>query len=293
MVQKRTVGVFIFDTLNVVMLFLLMLVTLYPFVYVLLASVSTPSMLSMHTGLLFRPAGFSLDAYRAVLENPSIYTGYRNTLFYVTVGTAFNLVMTSMGAYVLARKGFFWRRTLSTLIIITMFFSGGLIPTYLLVRGLRLINTPWAVILPGLVSTWNLIIMRTNFSSIPDSLIESATIDGANEFTVLFRIVLPLSLPIIAVMVLYYGVAHWNAWFNAMIYLRSRDLYPLQLILREILLENDTNSMMFEVGHTDRESVSETIKYATIMVATLPILCVYPFLQKYFVKGIMIGAVKG
>lgn len=293
MIKKKSLGSVSFDLFNVLCLTFLMIITLYPFLYVVMASLSSPTALTTHTGLLFKPAGFSTEAYRAVLENPQIYIGYRNTIFYVTVGTTFNIIMTSMGAYVLVRKGFFWRKFLSTTIIITMFFGGGLIPTYLLVRSLGLVNTPWALILPGVISTWNLIIMRTNFSSIPDSLIESATIDGANEFTVLFKIVLPLSLPIIAVMILYYGVSHWNSWFNAMIYLRARSLYPLQLILREILLANDTNSMMIDVGHSDRESVSETIKYATIMVATLPILCAYPFMQKYFVKGIMIGAVKG
>ncbi|MCK9479503.1 MAG: carbohydrate ABC transporter permease [Firmicutes bacterium] len=293
MVVKRSISNIIFDISNYLFLTLLMVITLYPFWHVIMASFSNHVELTAHTGLLLRPAGFSLDAYKAVLDNRMIYSGYRNTLFYVVIGTALNLIMTSMGAYVLVRKGFFWRRFIFTLILITMFFSGGLIPTYLLVQSLGLVDSIWALILPGLISTWNLIIMRTNFASVPDSVIESSTIDGANEFVTLFRIMLPLSLPVIAVMTLYYGVHHWNAWFGAMIYLRSRSLYPLQLILREILLANDTNSMMVGVGHTDRESVSETIKYATIMAATLPILCAYPFVQKYFVKGVMIGAVKG
>lgn len=293
MVIKRKIGDNLFDILNIAFLTFLVLVTLYPFLYVVMASVSNSNSFAAHTGLLLKPAGFSLEAYKAVLKNSMIYIGYRNTIFYVVVGTVLNIIMTSMGAYVLTRKEFYLRKFLAKAIIITMFFDGGLIPTYLLIKSLHLVNTPWVLIVSGLISTWNLIVMRTNFDAIPESLIESATIDGANEFTILFRIILPLSLPIIAVMILYYGVAHWNEWFNAMIYLRTRDLYPLQLVLREILLVNDTNSMMMDVGQNDRQSISETIKYATIMAATLPILCVYPFMQKYFVKGVMIGAVKG
>jgi putative aldouronate transport system permease protein len=178
------------------------------------------------------------------------------------------------------------------MIVVTMFFQGGLIPTYLLVSNLGLVDTPWAMIIPGAINTWNLIIMRTSFQAVPASLEESAKIDGANEWTIMWRIILPLSIPVMAVMVLFYAVGHWNAWFNAMIYLRDRNLYPLQLILREILITNSTDSMMTNASGVDKMPISETIKYATIMVATIPILVLYPFLQKYFVKGVMIGALK-
>lgn len=186
-----------------------------------------------------------------------------------------------------------WKNPIMFLIVFTMFFNGGLIPTYLLVNNLGLLDSRWALIIPSAMSAYNLIIMRTSFQGIPVSLEESAKLDGANDFTVLFRIVLPLSMPVVAVMILFYGVGHWNSWFNALIYLRTRDLYPLQLILREILITNSTDSMMTGVGGADKMPIGETIKYATIIVATIPILLLYPFLQKYFVKGVMIGAIKG
>ena len=173
-----------------------------------------------------------------------------------------------------------------------MFFSGGLIPFYLIVKGLHINNTLWALILPVAVNTFNLIIMRTQFASIPESMEESAVIDGAGHFTILFRIIVPLSLPTVAVIVLYYAVSHWNAWFNAMIFIQKRELYPLQLILREILIQNDTNTMIQNINTEEQQMVSETVKYAVIIVATLPILVLYPFLQKYFTKGVMVGAIK-
>jgi len=201
--------------------------------------------------------------------------------------------MTSLGAYALSRQNFLWKNPIMFGIVFTMFFSGGLIPTFLLVNKIGLLDSRWALIIPAAMSTYNLIIMRTSFQGIPASLEESAKLDGANDFTVLFRIVMPLSMPVIAVMILFYGVAHWNSWFSALIYIRSRDLFPLQLILREILITNNTDSMMTGVGGGDRMPIGETIKYATIIVSTIPVLCLYPFLQKYFVKGVMIGAIKG
>lgn len=201
----------------------------------------------------------------------------------------------TVAAYALSRKNIFWSAYIMIFIIITMYFSGGLIPTYLLVsQTLHLGNTYAALILPTAINTYNLIIMRTSFSSIPTSIEESAKLDGAGHWTILFRIVFPLSMPIIAVMILYYAVGHWNSWFPASIYIRERSKFPLQLILREILINNDTASMtMGESGASDQLSISESVKYAVIVFATVPILCVYPFLQKYFVKGVMVGAVKG
>ena len=288
---KRSTGEEVFNIFNVMFMILLMCITLYPLWHVVMASISDGGAMMSHRGALFKPLGFSVAAYKIVLRNPMISRGYINTIFIVVVGVIINLVMTSLGAYFLSRKDVMFKRAIMFGIVFTMYFSGGLIPFYFTVRGLGLDNKIWALIVPGMISTFNMIIMRTAFMAIPDSLEESAKLDGASHLTILTRIILPLSGPTIAVMILYYGVGHWNAWFNAMIFLRNRDLFPLQLILREILIQN-TNADVLQ-GLIDQESVSETIKYAVIVVATAPILCIYPFLQKYFVKGIMIGALKG
>lgn len=292
MLMKRTIGEHVFDFVNVAFMLFLSFITLYPFLYVLFASLSDPAQIAQSRGMLFYPIGFNLEAYKLVFLNPMISLGYLNTLFYVVVGTALNILMTSFGAYALSRKNVMWKNPVMFMIVFTMFFNGGLIPSYILVGKLGMLDTRWALILPVAVSAFNLIIMRTAFQGVPASLEESARIDGANDFTILFRVIYPLSLPVIAVMILFYGVGHWNAWFNAMIYLRTRELFPLQLILREILIINSTDSMLTGVGGMDKMPISETIKYATIIVATLPILFLYPFLQKYFVKGVMIGAIK-
>jgi putative aldouronate transport system permease protein len=267
--------------------------TIYPFLYVLFASLSDATYVVQQRGLFWYPKGFNIEAYKLVFDNPAIISGYLNTFFYVIVGTSLNILMTSLGAYALSRESVLLKNPIMFMIVFTMFFNGGLIPTYLLVNELGMLDSRWALIIPSAMSAYNLIIMRTAFQGIPVSLEESAKLDGANDFTVLFRIVLPLSMPVVAVMILFYGVGHWNGWFNALIYLRTRDLYPLQLILREILITNSTDSMMTGVSGGERAQIGETIKYATIIVATVPILLLYPFLQKYFVKGVMIGAIKG
>lgn len=287
---KETLGEKIFNIINIIIMLLLVVVTLYPFWYVLVASFSDGERLMQHTGFLFKPLGFDLAAYKITFQNQMLIKGYMNTIFILVVGTFFNIVMTSLGAYFLSRKNVMWKKPIMFGIVFTMYFSGGLVPFFLTVKQLHLDNTLWTLIIPNLISTYNLIIMRTSFMAIPDSLEESAKLDGASHFTILTRIIVPLAAPTIAVMVLYYGVGYWNSWFNASIFLRDRELFPLQLILREILLQN-TNA---DVNNTliDEESVSQTIKYALIVVSTVPILCVYPFLQKYFVKGVMIGALK-
>ena len=290
---KDTLGQKIFNCFNTICMLLLILVTFYPILYVAFASVSSPNAFMGHQGVLLKPAGFSMESYKAVVRNPMIFTGYMNTLFVVIVGLALNILLTSLAAYFLSRKNIMLKNGIMFIIVFTMFFNGGLIPFYFAVRDIRIDNTLWALILPVAINTFNLIIMRTSMMSIPDSLEESAKLDGAGHFTILFRIVLPLSLPTLAVMILYYGVGHWNAWFNAMIFIRKRELFPLQLVLREILIANDTNSMSLGANTGDQEKISETIKYAVIMVATVPILALYPFLQKYFVKGALIGALKG
>lgn len=296
MIYKKTLGDRAFDAINAALLILLSLICLYPILYVFFASFSEPHRLSIHRGMILKPLGFTLEGYKLVLKNPNIVTGYINTLIYVIVGTAVNIVLTSLGAYVLSRKGMFWGRYLMLMVTFTMFFGGGLIPNYLLMLKLNLVNNRLAMIIPGAISTWNLIVMRTSFLAIPDSLEESAKIDGANDFTVLFRIILPLSKAIIAVMVLFYSVGHWNAWFNAMLYLRKRELFPLQLIIREVLISNEVKDLAGVAGDAngaDRDQYKHLVQYCTIVVATLPILCAYPFMQKYFVKGVMIGSVKG
>lgn len=290
---KRTFGERVFDVANIALMIALSVVTIYPFLFVLFASLSDPAWVVQMRGLIWFPHGVNLEAYRLVFENPSILTGYANTIFYVVVGTALNILMTSLGAYALSRQNVMWKNPIMFMIVFTMFFSGGLIPSFLLVNNLGLLDSRWALIFPSAMSAYNLIIMRTSFQAIPVSLEESAKLDGANDFTILFRIVLPLSMPVVAVMILFYGVGHWNSWFPALIYLRTRELYPLQLILREILITNSTDSMMTAIGGGDKMPIGETIKYATIIVATIPILLLYPFLQKYFVKGVMIGAIKG
>ncbi|WP_211745606.1 carbohydrate ABC transporter permease [Paenibacillus sp. Marseille-Q4541] len=283
----------IFDIVNYTILILLVIATLYPLLYVLFASFSDAAKLLANKGILWRPLGFSLDAYKSVLANPGIALGFRNTLFIVVVGVIVNLFMTSLGAYVLSRKNVMWNKVFMFLIIFTMFFSGGLIPLYLVVKGVGLLDSLWSTIIPFSISTFNLIIMRTAFMGIPDSLEESAKIDGANHFTILFRIIIPLSMPVIAVMILYYAVDKWNGWFYASVFIKTRELFPLQLVLREILISNSTESMSTGASAGDRFQIGETIKYATIMVATVPILCVYPFVQRFFVKGVMVGSLKG
>ncbi|WP_391563883.1 carbohydrate ABC transporter permease [Paenibacillus cremeus] len=291
--MKQTIAEKVFGVFNIAFLLFLTLITLYPFLYVAMASLSNPSELASHSGILLWPMGFNMDGYVSVFKNPNIITGYTNTIIYVVVGTAINVIITALGAYVLSRKGVMLRDSIMMMIVFTMFFSGGLIPNYLLVKSLGMFDTMWALILPGAISTYNLIIMRTAFAAIPESLEESARIDGAGDLTILFKIVIPLSQAVIAVMILFYAVAHWNSWFSAMIYLRNRDAYPLQLFLREILINSSTDSMITGSSGSDKEAISEIIKYCTIIVATLPIIVVYPFLQKYFTKGVMIGAVKG
>lgn len=294
MKYQKTLGGRAFDVFNILFMILMVFICVYPFYYVIMCSMSDSNLLVGDRGLMLLPKGFSTAAYEAVLKNPNIYTGYKSTLFVLICGTVLNILFTSLGAFLVTRTKFFLAKPMMLMMIFTMYFGGGMIPTYLLIsRTLALRDSLWALILPSAISTYNLIIMKTQFMSIPASLEESAKLDGANDILVLFRIILPLSLPTIAVMVLFYGVAHWNAWFGALLYIDTREKYPLQLVLREILLLNSMDDMMVGERGSSRAAVSESIKYATIIVATLPILVVYPFIQKYFVKGVMVGAVKG
>jgi putative aldouronate transport system permease protein len=290
---KRSFSDIIFDSINTLFMIMLMVVTIYPFIYVLMGSFSNPDLFMQDRGLLIKPVGFSLDAYKAVFRNPMILSGYKNTIIYVVVGTAINLFFSILGAYGLSRKNVLFKKPIMIFITFTMFFNGGLIPNYLLINDLHMRNTLWAIILPGAISTWNLFVMRTSMQGIPESFEESARIDGANDLMILLKVIIPLSMPVIAVMILFYGVGHWNSWFAATIYITKRELLPLQVIIREILLMSNTNSMTIGLGDaSDKTSLAETVKLATIIVATVPILMIYPFLQKYFVKGVMVGGIK-
>lgn len=274
---------------------LFVLAILYPLIYVVSASFSDPQLVIAGKISLF-PQGFHLEAYQRVFANPEIWIGYRNTLIYTIVGTTVNISLTLMGAYPLSRKNFPWRRICMIFFTITMFFSGGLVPMYLLVNNLGLYNSMWAIILPTAINVYNMIVARTFLeSTIDEQLYESAYIDGCGNIRAFFAIVLPLSAPIIAVLILFYAVFHWNSYFEAMIYLKDRSLYPLQLFLREILVLNQSDNIMMDSIEMDTSKflVAESVKYAVIIVSSIPVLVLYPFLQKYFVKGMMIGALKG
>ena len=290
---KRTQGEVVFGIFNAIFMIVMAFVTLYPLWHVLMASFSVPTRIMAHRGLLFWPLGYSLEAYVQVFAHPLLARSYLNTVFYVVVGTTINLIMTFHGAYVLSRRNLYFKKHMMIMITITMFISGGLIPNYLLIVDLKLLNTPWALLLPGAIGTYNMVMMRTYFQGIPYELEESARIDGASDIRILYQIILPVSTPIIAVIGLYYGVGHWNSWYNAMLYLTNRDLYPIQLVLREILIEGSMDALEDSAINSTWKAVEETLKYATIIVATVPVLCIYPFLQKYFDKGVLVGALKG
>ncbi len=294
-VIKISTGERIFDVFNFLFMIAMMIVMFYPMWHVVCASFSDARLLSAHTGLLLWPDGYSFNAYTLMAKNPMILGGYGNTLFVLFFGLLVNMTLTSLGAYVLSRRNLMLNKIITLPIIFTMYFGGGLIPTYLNIIQLGLLDTLWALIIPTAISTYNMIVLRSGFAAVPESLEESAKIDGASSFRILWQIIIPLSKATIAVICLYYAVTHWNSWFNAMLYITDRAKFPLQLILREILVNNDTASMVNagSVGVGDASFVGETVKYAVIIVSTVPILCVYPFIQRYFTKGVMIGAVKG
>lgn len=292
MKKKNSNSFSIFNLFNICILSILALLCIYPIWYVLAASLSNGNLIMQHSGLLLLPIKPNIAAYIAVFKNKMILSGYLNTIKILIISLILQITMTSIGAYFFSRERVLFKKPLMFMITLTMFISGGMIPFYQNLRSLHLMNSHWGLILPFMISTYNMIILKTSFESIPKSLSEAARIDGAGHIRILFSIVLPLSKPVLAVMLLYYGVGVWNGWFWASTILTDRSMYPLQVILREILLSNDTSVMTQGVSSGDLEAVGATIRYATVIVATLPILCAYPFLQKYFTKGIMIGAVK-
>lgn len=284
-----------FGGVNIV-LFIIFILVLYPVVYIVSSSFSSAT--AVMTGkVVLWPVDFSLEGYKAVMRYDKVFIGFRNTVFYTVVGTSFNIMLTMIGAYPLARKGLPGKGILMFIFSFTMIFTGGMIPTYMLVRSLGIMNTPLAMILPGALSVYNLIIARTFIqNSIPNELLEAAQLDGCNDFKYFFKIVLPLSKAIIAVLVLFYAVGHWNQYFKAFLYLRDPDIQPLQIVLRDILIANTTDPSMLGGSDADAEALeglSNLLRYSLIVISSAPIICVYPFIQKYFDKGIMIGSLKG
>lgn len=283
-----------FNTLDYVLLTIAFLLVAYPLYFVVIASISDP--IAVYEGrVILYPIKPTLEGYRRILSYSSLFVGYKNTIIYTLVGTSINVVLTITAGYALSRKELVGRNVMMMGVMITMIISGGMIPNYLLVRSLRLYNTMWALILPGAVSTWNLIVTRTFFQqTIPDELREAADLDGCNDTSFFLQVVLPLSSSIIAVMVLFYAVNHWNSYFNALIYLSSTSKYPLQLVLRNILIVNTLDDMVNDVAtQAAQQRMGDLIKYGMIIISSLPLLVLYPFLQKYFVHGVMIGAIKG
>ncbi|WP_018759558.1 carbohydrate ABC transporter permease [Paenibacillus terrigena] len=283
--------------LGIVYLFLtvILLIVALPLLYILSSSVSSPQAVVSGKVWLF-PVDFTLAGYKAVFNNAQIGVGYMNSLFYTIVGTVINVLLTIMIAYPLAKKTFYGRNFVMVLLVITMMFDGGLIPFYMVVKNLHLLDTRWALILPGALAVFQVIVARTFFqTSIPDELSEAAELDGCSDIRFIWSIVLPLSKPIIAVMTLMYAVGHWNAYFDALIFLRSPDLFPLQIILRNILILNSVDpSMMANVDQMQaQQGLRDLLKYSLIVVASAPVLIIYPFVQKHFVKGVMIGSLKG
>lgn len=293
--KPRSRGDRVFDTVNYILLGLVLVSVLYPLLFVLSASISNPNYVT--TGRMWLwPVDITFEGYLRIFRSSEIWLGYRNTLVYTGVGTAINIVMTMLGAYPLACREFPGKNFFSAMFAVTAFFNGGIVPTYLLVQGLGLTNTIWSMVLPNAVSVWLIIIVRTNIkTSIPEALLDSVQIDGCSHIKTLLLIVIPLIKPVIAVIALFYGVAHWNSYFNALIYLTDDSLYPLQIILRNILVQNQTMSSSVRdlLSMAEQQLVAESIKYGVIIVASLPLLIIYPFMQKYFVKGVMVGAVKG
>lgn len=273
---------------------LLLLAVVYPLIYMLSASFSSPGAVSTGRVVLW-PVEPTLRGYAAVFSYKPVFIGYRNTLFYTAVGTALNVAVTLMAAYPLARRDLVGRGILMKLFTFTMVFSGGMIPTYLLVGALGLVNTVWSQLIPGMISVYNMIIARTFISEIPGELLEAAKIDGCSDLRFFMEMVIPLSKAVIAVLALYYAVSHWNTYFKAFLYLSNQQLFLLQLFLRQILVMNsvDSDLLMDPEMQEAIQGMRELLKYALIVVSTVPILCVYPFVQRYFIKGVMIGSVKG
>lgn len=291
----KSKGDIIFDIFNYTLLGFITVLVLYPLYFIVIASFSDPDFIN--TGqVVFWPKGFNVLGYQKIFEDSKIWRAYGNTIFYTLVGTCINIVLTMMFAYPLSRKDFCGRKFLTFFMMFTMYFQGGLMPTYILMQNIHLYDTPWVMVLLPAINVFNVIIAKTNIqNNIPEELYEAAAIDGCSHFKFFCKIVMPLSKSIVAVLVLYYGVAHWNEFMNGLVYLRDEGLYPLQLVLRGILVQNQASAdMMADIDSMmAQQKAAELIKYGLIIVSALPVLAIYPFLQKYFAKGVMVGAVKG
>lgn len=285
----------IFHTVNLLIMLVIGVLTLYPLYYIVLASITNPVVVNTGKLLLF-PEKIYLEGYKTVFEYKQLFTGFRNSILYTVVGTSINLILTIPGAYALSRKDFKGRNAIMFLFTFTMFFSGGMIPTYMLVNNLHMIDTIWAMVIPGALSVYNLIVVKTFFqTNIPDELLEAAQMDGCSDFKFFFWIALKISGAIIAVMVLFYAVAQWNSYFSAIMYLNSRSRMPLQAVLRDLLILNTvTNEIPIDATETvDRMMRADQLKYCVIIISTVPMLILYPFIQKHFTKGVMVGSIKG
>ena len=292
---KRKVSDRRFEILLIAILSILGILVAYPLIYVLSSSFSSASAVMSGKVWLF-PVEFGLDGYRAIFKNSQVLIGYRNSLFYMVAGTCINVVMTLMAAYALSRNDLPGQGPIMLIFTFTMIFSGGMIPTYLVIKNLHMLNTVWSMLIPGAISVNNMIITRTFIkNSIPNEMLEAAKIDGCNDIQYFFNMVLPLSGSVIAVITLYYAISHWNAYFNAFMYLSDQKLYPLQLFLRDILISNkvDASMVIVDDAAAAKEGLAELLKYSLIVVAMLPVMIIYPFVQKHFVKGVMIGSIKG
>jgi ABC transporter, permease protein len=287
----------IFDVVNLIVMCVLLLIFIWPMWFVLIASFSDPNQLWLGNVILW-PKGFTLEAYEKLLEYTDIWIGYKNTILYTVVGTLVNLILTVTLAYPLSRKDFLPRKFIMIMLVITMYFSGGLIPTYLVVKNLGMVNNFWAMIIPGAISTYNVLVVRTYFlNSIPNELHEAAKLDGANNLQFFGKIALPLAKPVVAVVGLYYAVGHWNDYYTALIYLYDKEKFPLTCFLKNLIIDTST-AMKGSFGSSASEMESmirlaQSLKYSTIIAAVIPMLIVYPFVQKFFVKGVMIGSIKG
>lgn len=280
-----------FTIFNTLLMLLLVFVTLYPFLYLINVSLSS-QVYVMQNAVSFWPKGFTLEWYQIVFKDNRIAIGYRNTIVYTVVGTFISLAATSAGAFALSQRHMFLRRTFTLGLVFTILFSGGMIPSYLVIKELGMLNTIWAMVLPGAVSVYNLLIFRSFFEGLPEELFDAGRMDGLNDFSLFTRIVLPLSKPVLAAIGLFVAVGIWNNYYNALIYLRDANLHPLQTILRELVISGALANEMLAQSSRGQVTVVTSLKYATILVSTLPILLLYPFLQKHFVKGVLIGSVK-
>ena len=298
--RRFNIGNLILDVSIYSFLVIFAIMCVYPLWQIIVASISDPGIVMKKNGMIMFPQGIQFDAYKIVFSNNNISRGFANTIFYIFFGTLMQYFVTVLAAFTMAKKKVMLKKGIMIFFMIPMFFSGGLIPYFLLINNLGLMDSRWVLVIPYGCSIWNIIIMRTRFNGIPDSLSEAAYIDGASDFRVLFSVMLPVSVAVSAVLILFSVVGYWNMWFEPMIYLSSRSKYPLQSILREILIDNNEQTLMTggaeitsRISHNNQSSFSNLVKYANIVIGTVPILCIYPFLQKYFVKGIMIGSLKG